>query len=91
MHEPITVDVNDAGTVASIAIPMDGEGTDPMSGGRVKVQTYITDYRDVEGVRVPFAMEMLTNGRPFQTVTFETVTVNEPVADSLFAMPAYEK
>jgi len=31
MHEPITVDVNDAGTVASIAIPMDGEGTDDAS------------------------------------------------------------
>jgi RND superfamily putative drug exporter len=31
MHEPITVDVNDAGTVASIAIPMDGKGTDDAS------------------------------------------------------------
>ncbi|HXV32517.1 MAG TPA: MMPL family transporter [Gaiellaceae bacterium] len=31
MHEPITVDVNDAGTVASIAVPMDGKGTDDAS------------------------------------------------------------
>ena len=31
MHEPITVDVNDAGTVANITIPIDGNGTDAVS------------------------------------------------------------
>ncbi len=31
MHEPITVDVNDAGTVANITIPIDGTGTDSVS------------------------------------------------------------
>jgi RND superfamily putative drug exporter len=31
MHEPITVDVNEAGTVASVAIPVDGNGTDDAS------------------------------------------------------------
>jgi uncharacterized membrane protein YdfJ with MMPL/SSD domain len=31
MHEPITVDVNDAGTVANITIPIDGKGTDSVS------------------------------------------------------------
>jgi uncharacterized membrane protein YdfJ with MMPL/SSD domain len=31
MHEPITVDVNADGTVANIAIPVDGEGTDEAS------------------------------------------------------------
>ena len=28
MHEPITIDVNDSGTIATIAIPVDGTGTD---------------------------------------------------------------
>jgi RND superfamily putative drug exporter len=31
MHEPIEVDVNDEGTVAAIAIPIDGNGTDDAS------------------------------------------------------------
>jgi RND superfamily putative drug exporter len=31
MHEPITVDVNDAGTVANITIPIEGKGTDSVS------------------------------------------------------------
>jgi RND superfamily putative drug exporter len=31
MHEPIAVDVNEAGTVASITVPIDGSGTDDAS------------------------------------------------------------
>jgi uncharacterized membrane protein YdfJ with MMPL/SSD domain len=31
LHGPITVDVNDGGTVANIAIPIDGDGTDEAS------------------------------------------------------------
>src|SRR5829696_1917544 len=31
MHEPITVEVNEQGTVANIAIPIDGNGTDSVS------------------------------------------------------------
>jgi uncharacterized membrane protein YdfJ with MMPL/SSD domain len=31
MHEPITVEVNDAGTVASISVPIEGKGTDDES------------------------------------------------------------
>ncbi|HET6696162.1 MAG TPA: MMPL family transporter [Gaiellaceae bacterium] len=31
MHEPITVDVNQAGTVATVAIPVDGKGMDATS------------------------------------------------------------
>jgi RND superfamily putative drug exporter len=31
MHEPITIDVNEAGTIANIAIPIDGNGRDAAS------------------------------------------------------------
>ena len=31
MHEPITIDVNAAGTIANVAIPVDGAGTDAAS------------------------------------------------------------
>jgi|RhiMetdeSRZDD1v2_1073273.scaffolds.fasta_scaffold02473_10 uncharacterized membrane protein YdfJ with MMPL/SSD domain len=31
MHEPITVDVNDSGTIATVAIPVDGKGMDAAS------------------------------------------------------------
>ena len=37
MHEPITVDVNKAGTVANIAVPIDGKGTDAVSNASLSV------------------------------------------------------
>ena len=37
MHEPITVDVNDAGTVASITVPIEGKGTDAVSNASLDV------------------------------------------------------
>jgi RND superfamily putative drug exporter len=36
-HEPITVAVNDAGTVADITVPIDGKGTDPVSNASLAV------------------------------------------------------
>jgi predicted RND superfamily exporter protein len=35
MHEPITVEVNDDGTVAEIVVPIDGKGTDSVSNASV--------------------------------------------------------
>jgi uncharacterized membrane protein YdfJ with MMPL/SSD domain len=37
MHEPITVAVNDAGTVANITIPIEGQGTDAQSNASLAV------------------------------------------------------
>jgi uncharacterized membrane protein YdfJ with MMPL/SSD domain len=37
MYAPITVDVNDAGTVANITVPMKGKGTDAESNGSLSV------------------------------------------------------
>ncbi len=37
MHEPITVDVNEGGTVANIVVPIDGKGTDAASNASLSV------------------------------------------------------
>jgi RND superfamily putative drug exporter len=37
MHEPITVDVNNDGTVANITVPIDGKGTDAVSNASLDV------------------------------------------------------
>ena len=36
MHEPIDVDVNEQGTIATVAIPIDGNGTDEALQGRAR-------------------------------------------------------
>ena len=37
MHEPITVDVNEAGTVANISVPIEGKGADDESNASLRV------------------------------------------------------
>ncbi len=51
--------------------------------------TYLSDYRAVEGVKVPFAVRS-TNGetRYDQMITLESIEFNRPVEEATFAMPA---
>ena len=51
--------------------------------------TYLSDYRSVAGVKVPFAIRS-TNGetRYDQIVTVESVEFNQPVDEAKFAIPA---
>ena len=47
----------------------------------------LADYRDVNGVRIPFEAQFLLNGQPVQKRTFTKVVINEPIPDSLFQRP----
>ncbi len=51
--------------------------------------TYLSDYRPVEGVKVPFAIRS-TNGetRYDQIIALESIEFNRPVEEAAFAMPA---
>jgi aspartyl protease/PDZ domain-containing protein len=51
--------------------------------------TYLSDYRPVEGVKVPFAVRS-TNGetRYDQLIALESIEFNRPVEEAAFAMPA---
>lgn len=50
-------------------------------------KTYLSDYQDVNGLMMPFSTETKMNGQTLQKMTFEKVTLNEPVEDSSFAFP----
>ncbi len=52
-----------------------------------EVKTYLSDYQDVKGLMVPFSIETKVDGETFQKFTFEKVTVDEPMDDSIFAFP----
>ena len=51
--------------------------------------TYLSDYRPVEGVKVPFAIRS-TNGetRYDQVIAVESIEFNRPVEEAVFALPA---
>jgi outer membrane lipoprotein-sorting protein len=56
-------------------------------GQPVTVVSELSDYRDVEGLKVPFMVKQSVNGTPLSQLTIEKLEVNAPVDDSIFRMP----
>jgi hypothetical protein len=52
-----------------------------------KVEIFLTDYRPVSGVLVPFTQSYYADGRLLSTVTLTSVTFNTGLSDSEFAVP----
>jgi outer membrane lipoprotein-sorting protein len=52
-----------------------------------EAQTYLSDYQEVNGLMMPFSMETKSNGQTVQKMTFQKITTNESVEDTLFAFP----
>lgn len=50
-------------------------------------RTYMSDYQEVNGLMMPFSMESKVNGQTVQKMTFQKVSLNESIEDSLFAFP----
>jgi hypothetical protein len=53
----------------------------------VKVVTDLSDYRDVDGINVPFIVKQTVNGTPASTLTVAKVEFNTPIDETLFKMP----
>jgi hypothetical protein len=70
-----------------LVVKTEGETLNPMTNGVSKIETYPGDYREVNGVMMPFAMEVAYDGQLYQRETISGVQVNENVEDSVFALP----
>ena len=53
-------------------------------------ETYISDYQEVDGLMVPFFIEVKSNGQSIQKLTIEEYVLNESIEDTLFAYPKEE-
>lgn len=51
------------------------------------VNTYFSDYMEVDGFMIPAFMESKVNGQSIQKMTFEKIILNEPIDDATFAFP----
>jgi len=47
-----------------------------------------SDWRDVGGIRLPYKLRRLIDGRPIREERLSRVTLNEPVSDEKFRIPA---
>jgi outer membrane lipoprotein-sorting protein len=64
------------------------EGKRNARGRDIEFVSSASDYKTVEGLMIPFAMEVAVKGTPQkQRLVIEKVELNVPLADSLFLMP----
>ena len=56
-------------------------------GRKAEFVTEYSDYRQVDGVTVPFTMRQSVNGTPNSEVIFEKIEFNVPIDDTLFKAP----
>lgn len=61
-------------------------GTLEAGGIKAQVTTDLSDYREVDGLRVPFTMKQSMNGNPVAQISIEKVEFNVPIDDELFRM-----
>jgi len=60
-------------------------------GSEVEIDSFLTNYKPIEGVLFPFAVENKIQGRSLGQFTIDTVRANVPLDDRLFEMPAAPK
>jgi len=60
--------------------------TDPTTGGLAEIESFVSDYRKVGGMMVPFSARNFQGGTEIQRFTFSSVTFNTNLDDSLFIM-----
>lgn len=56
-------------------------------GSEVDVDTYLTNYKPVEGVFFPFSIETRIQGKPAGRVVVHDIKLNLALDDAIFAMP----
>ncbi|MGH7540970.1 MAG: hypothetical protein ACRELC_08230, partial [Gemmatimonadota bacterium] len=71
---------------AQTHLPVRWSAVRDLQGTQGEFVTDLGDYRQVGDVMVPFSIEMESPLGP-QSLTFQTIDVNVPLADALFAMP----
>jgi hypothetical protein len=67
------------------------EGERPSPRGLVRIETRLSDHRTVDGLLVPFALEINAGGEERQRLVFDKVEVNPALDDTRFAVPTGAK
>ncbi|MFP4365853.1 MAG: hypothetical protein ACLFQA_02055 [Bacteroidales bacterium] len=57
-------------------------------GNIVEGETILSDYRDIEGIKVPFKIEVRYGGQTLMTNVMDTIDFNVDIEDDYFSRPA---
>ncbi len=70
-----------------LEVKLEGEGVNPQTGEPAQTETFMSDYRLVNGVQMAHLMEVKMDGTTFQKITMSEIVTNIDVEDSIFTMP----
>jgi hypothetical protein len=82
--DPVKLYIDDAMLIAKQAFSTPGPGPD---GTTIKAEEVFSDYRAINGVRIPFEAELFRGGRAVLRRTLKSVVLNGPLEESLFQKP----
>lgn len=68
-------------------LPIKAESTVQMQGAEVKVEAFMSNYKEVNGIITPFYIENRMDGEVVSSITMEEVFFDVEVADELFNKP----
>ena len=71
-----------------LQVKTEGEGVNPQNGQPMQTETFMSDFRSVDGIQMPFVTEVKVDGNTMQKMVMETIEVNVEVSDDLFMMPS---
>ena len=60
-------------------------------GEEVKEEDRYAQFVDIDGIKTPFIIDHVTNGKPSSRINYMTVEFNKTIPDSIFAKPANVK
>lgn len=63
----------------------------PQTGADAEVVQLISDYKDVDGIKVPHTLEVLIGGQSINYLTITSAELNAKLDDNLFEMPTTEE
>jgi hypothetical protein len=80
--EPVTLYIDEQNLIARQAFTSAGP-----TGTPIKTEEVFSDYRTIDGVRIPFGAQLLRDGTPVLTRTLTRVVLNSRLDDALFMRP----
>jgi hypothetical protein len=72
---------------ASTGLEIKTQGEVDQSGRKISIESRYSDYRTIDGLTVPFTVEVLVNGQPQQKITLSSVEFLPSLEEDLFRMP----
>lgn len=68
-------------------LPLKVTGKVKRGDTEIESDSYLSDYKEVDGLMMPFSIEQKMNGQTAAQITIEKVETNVAVPDSIFKMP----